>query len=287
MCGRTAPPSSTTAPHIQRRSAQTLARTTPLDDQTPQESGGHQGSRASRSPRAPRARAFDRVRARMRHRFTSAKPPHGERAEGALHGFLGHPSGTRWHNARHHESAATQDFRRHEACADTAASELKVVILPRCSASVHSLRPIKTDCGTGCMSCFGILRRRRCGRSRSFSLLPCASLSRAGATRPTAASSRWSTASMPAPAGCASFPLTRGPRQSMRSRRSWAWRSSPSSNACVDGSATASRSCARRSPAPPARGTRGSCSPFIRRIPLGSCTSAAGSSWWMWDTDTC
>jgi len=77
---RTAPTDPTTAPHIQRRSVQTLARTTPLDDQTPQESGAHEGSRASQSPRAPRARAFDLVRARMRHRFTSAKPPHGERA---------------------------------------------------------------------------------------------------------------------------------------------------------------------------------------------------------------
>jgi hypothetical protein len=82
MCGRTAPPSPTTTPRIRRRSVQTLARTTPLDDQTPRESGRHQGSRASRSPRAPRARAFDLVRARMRHRFASAKGP-ARRTSGA------------------------------------------------------------------------------------------------------------------------------------------------------------------------------------------------------------
>jgi hypothetical protein len=75
MCGRTAPPRPTTAPRTRRRSVQTLSRTTPLYDPTPRESGGYQGSRASRSPRAPRARAFDLVRARTRHRFTSAKGP--------------------------------------------------------------------------------------------------------------------------------------------------------------------------------------------------------------------
>lgn len=76
-----APPNPTTTPGIRRRSVQTLARNTPLDDRTPQESGAHEGSRESRSPRAPRARAFDLVRARMRHRFTYAKAPHGEGAE--------------------------------------------------------------------------------------------------------------------------------------------------------------------------------------------------------------
>ena len=37
---------------------------------------------------------------------------------GALHGFLRHPSGTRGHNARHHEEATTQDAFGGEASAE-------------------------------------------------------------------------------------------------------------------------------------------------------------------------
>jgi hypothetical protein len=87
---------------------------------------------------------------------------------------------------------------------------------------------------------FGILRRRRCGRSRCFSVKAARLFRGLGPARPTAASSRSSTASVTEPARCACFPLARGWRRSMRSRRSWASRLSPSSSTCIDGWATTS-----------------------------------------------
>ena len=40
---------------------------------------------------------------------TTAHSSFDQRVPGALHGFLRRPSGTRGHNARHHEESTTQD----------------------------------------------------------------------------------------------------------------------------------------------------------------------------------
>jgi len=57
---------------------------------------------------------------------------------GALHSFLRHPSGTRGHNARHHEEATTQDAFGGEASAEREIGEIEVV---RASGIDHEAMP--------------------------------------------------------------------------------------------------------------------------------------------------
>jgi len=132
---------------------------------------------------------------------------------GALHSFLRHPSGTRGHNARHHEEAATQDAFSGEASAERGARAELTKATARTRADGPAAARPRSSCGSSAE------RRSTPSAARSASR-PASSPS--GVTRRSPACRPGSSRASPTSATASS--TTSRPRSATRPCRSRSWR---------------------------------------------------------------